>query len=69
MLNQFLTLQKISRAAFAERVGISQPYLSQLEAGKRVPSLELAVRIERETDGAVLAVSWVSLLDVQRGAA
>jgi plasmid maintenance system antidote protein VapI len=43
----------------AEAFGISQPHLSLLLAGKKRPSLELAVRIEQMTGGAVPATSWV----------
>ncbi len=43
----------------AEAFGISRPHLSLLLAGKKRPSLELAVRIEQMTDGAVPVTSWV----------
>lgn len=43
----------------ANILGISRPYMSLLVAGKKRPSLELAVRIEQVTGGAVPVVSWV----------
>ena len=43
----------------AETFGISRAYLSLLLAGKKRPSLELAVRIERMTSGAVPVASWI----------
>ncbi len=43
--------QRMSRAEFARRVEISPPFLSQVLQGKRGMSLELSVRIERETGG------------------
>jgi len=43
----------------AQKLGVSQAYLSQLLSGQRRPSLELAVHIEQMTGGAVPATSWV----------
>lgn len=43
----------------ADALGISQPHLSLLLAGRKRPSLDLAVRIEQVTKGAVPATSWV----------
>lgn len=48
-----------SQRAWAARLEISQSYLSLLLKGEKVPSLELAVRIERATGGRVPAISWV----------
>lgn len=45
----------------AAAFGISRPHLSLLLAGKKRPSLELAIRIERATDGAVPATSWIDV--------
>lgn len=48
-------LAKGGSTEFAEQIGISTVYLSQLAARQdgREPSPELAVRIERESGGAV----------------
>ncbi len=43
----------------AKVFGISQPHLSLLMAGKKRPSLELAIRIEQLTEGAVPVSSWI----------
>lgn len=59
MLKHVIEHSGQSRTEWATRLGISRPFLSLLEAGKRQPSLELAVRIERTTDGKVPASSWV----------
>lgn len=48
-----------TRSAWAQRLGISKGYLSDLLNGKRVPSLEVAVAIQRATDGRIAADSWV----------
>ena len=44
---------------FAERIGVSPAYLSQMLWWWRRPSLELAVRIERATNGEVPCSAWV----------
>lgn len=49
----------VSRGEWAARLGVSKSYLSELEHGKKRPSLEIAVEIERLTEGAVPAASWV----------
>jgi len=59
MLKEFIEGSGLPRSAWAERLGISRSYLYFLENGHKSPSLALAVRIERETGGAVPATSWV----------
>lgn len=59
MLKQAIKDSGESRAHWAEKLGISKPYLSDLLNGKKQPSLEMAVKIERETGGAVPATSWI----------
>lgn len=49
--------------AFAERVGINAAYLSQLSTGFRVPSVEVAAKIERESEGDVPAREWLPAVD------
>jgi len=60
MLKRHIEDNGISREDLARRLGISRPYLSLLELGKRVPSLDLAIRIDRETGGAVPVGSWIA---------
>jgi len=48
-----------TQSAWAARLCVSKGYMSGLLSGKKIPSLELAVRIERLTAGAVPAASWV----------
>lgn len=47
-------------AEIAERLGVSKAYVCQLEAGARVPSLAMAVRIERESGGKVPCSAWAT---------
>ena len=46
-VERFLIRRNLSRNAFAERLGISSGYMSQLMQGSRYPSAELRARILR----------------------
>lgn len=46
------------RGEIASEWGISEAYLSQLASGVRRPSLSMAFKIEKMTNGAVPARSW-----------
>lgn len=59
MFAEHIKASGMSRSEWAARLGVSKSYLSELENGKKRPSLEVAVEIERLTDGAVPAASWV----------
>ena len=56
-LAQYLADKGITQAEFADCVGVGQPTVSKLAAGK-MPSLRLAQRIEDATSGAVSVRSW-----------
>lgn len=51
--------QQLKQRDVARQLGISGGYLSELVNGIKTPSLDLAVAIERLTQGAVPAASWV----------
>ena len=55
MLANFITQSGESRSAWADKIGISRSYLSDILNGNKVPSLPVAVRIERLTGGKVTA--------------
>jgi len=61
-LAEYLNARKAARIetkkAFAARLGVNEKYLSQLLSGFRSPSLPLAFKIERATDGAVPVSAW-----------
>lgn len=46
------------RGEVAVSLEISGPYLSQIAGGQRRPGLDVAVRIERITSGAVRVADW-----------
>lgn len=61
--SRWLDGARITRAAAAEGLGISRAHVDRLCRNARRPSLALATRIERYTDGAVPATSWASGAD------
>jgi transcriptional regulator with XRE-family HTH domain len=62
MFAQHIDHSNENRSAWAERLGISRSYLSDLLNRKKTPSLELAVRIQNLTGGAVPASSWIDAM-------
>ena len=50
-------VRKIKQYELAERIGISQPYLSALENGRKNPHLDLVERWAAELD-AMLVLTW-----------
>lgn len=60
-LSSYLVVSRKSQAALAEEVGVSRGYMSELVAGAKKPGLDLAFAIERATEGAVPAISWVDV--------
>ncbi len=61
-LRAYLAQNNIRQSALAETLGVSNGYMSQIINGDKRPSLDLAVKIEDVTDGAVTARSWVAPL-------
>ena len=59
-LQNHLVRHRITRAAFARRVGVSKGYVTELLKGTKRPSLLLATRIQEATCGDVPATSWVA---------
>ena len=57
----YLTEYRIRQVDFASRIGATQSTVSRLVSGTATPSLDLAVRIERATGGAVPATSWIEM--------
>jgi transcriptional regulator with XRE-family HTH domain len=58
MFADFIRTSGQTRTQWADRLGISRSYLSDILNGNKMPSLVLAAAIERETGGAVMAASW-----------
>jgi len=69
MLAEFITQSGESRSAWAGRIGISRSYLSDILNGNKTPSLAVAARIERLTNGKVSAASLAETDNKARGAA
>jgi DNA-binding transcriptional regulator YdaS (Cro superfamily) len=52
-LANYLKDNRIKQKDFAETIGVSEGYLSQICKGTHSPSLSVAVRVEDATSGAV----------------
>lgn len=52
-LKEYLKLRQISVNEFAKDVGIDYTYVSRLKNGERRPSPDVALRIEKATQGMV----------------
>lgn len=57
-LSEYLATTGTSREKFAELIGVSRQSVQNLVFGRFQPRLELALLIERVTNGAVAAESW-----------
>jgi len=62
----FLKRSGLSHRDFAKKVQVDPSIISRLSTGKMTPSLKLAARIERTTQGEIGATSWIKD-DVQKG--
>jgi DNA-binding transcriptional regulator YdaS (Cro superfamily) len=62
-------LEGRNKGDFARSVNIVPVYLSHILSGVRTPSLALALRIARATDGAVPVESWVQTHQLSPSAA
>ena len=60
-LQTYLETAGLTQAEFASRIGTTHATISRLIAGKFLPSLKLAVAIERASGDIVKANSWVPL--------
>ena len=59
-LSEWLAAQGVSRAEFARRCEYDPSNLTKLLKGKFRPSIDVAVRIERVTEGAVPVAGWIA---------
>lgn len=60
-LSRWLDRTGKSRQELADELGIARSHVDRLCRGDRRPSLELALDIEKLTDGAVAASEWASV--------
>jgi transcriptional regulator with XRE-family HTH domain len=56
----WLREHEISQREFARRLNISQPFMNNLIAGRRTPTLELASTIENATNHVVKMQDWLA---------
>lgn len=65
-LNDFLSLQRISKSSFAERLGTTTATVSRISSGLVVPRRDLLERIHKQTDGLVTPNDLTGLYCVER---
>lgn len=54
----YLKANRITQSEFAKLLNVKQPTVSRLLRSGYTPSLDLALRIEKETGGEVPTASW-----------
>ncbi|SHK05078.1 Helix-turn-helix [Ruegeria lacuscaerulensis ITI-1157] len=59
-LKSYRQANGIRQADLASSIGVEQATISKLESGSFRPGLELAIKIEDATGGAVPARSWLA---------
>jgi plasmid maintenance system antidote protein VapI len=59
-LQDWLDKHEVSQTGFAEALDVRPSTINDLCNGRRRPSLELAVKIERATFGQVPPASWIA---------
>jgi transcriptional regulator with XRE-family HTH domain len=62
-LQAWLLSSGTRQSALAARLEITRGYMSELVAGRKLPSLQLAFRLEDETAGAVPARCWTAMAE------
>lgn len=60
-LSVWLDEQSLSREHFAALVGTTVAHLNRMCRGARRPSLDLAMKVEQATQGAVPATIWLDV--------
>lgn len=55
-LKSYLCEKGITQRAFSLKIGITQTYLSRIVLKRVIPAINLAKKIEKETDGEVTAI-------------
>lgn len=69
VLQDWLTRQGLSYAAFAEEIGVSRAAVWRWVRGNRIPHPRLALLIERHTGGHVPVTIWAETDHLPKGAA
>lgn len=62
-LAHYLATEKISHAAFADQIGVSQAAVTRYARGLRFPRRSVLARIETETNGAVTFSDFLEVME------
>ena len=60
-LSEWIDARELTREQVAQRLEIGRTYLDKLCRAQSRPSLELALKIDKMTDGAVPATDWLKV--------
>ncbi|MDP4120528.1 MAG: helix-turn-helix transcriptional regulator [Bacillota bacterium] len=60
VLRKYLDERGMNATFFARKVGVTRTCIYDLYRGKRIPTLEVAVKIELATDGLIKCQQWLS---------
>lgn len=63
-LKEYLDATGIKQTFLAKKSGISKASINVYALGKKVPSIEVALKIEKATDGHVRLYDWLDESDV-----
>lgn len=63
-LGKFLIDNGIKQNAFAKKIGVSGPTLTQFMFGRRMPTLAVAYKIQKETCGKVKMTDFITPADI-----
>ncbi len=58
LFSRWLDANERDRAWAADQLGVSRSYVDRLARGSSMPSLDLALKIERLTGGAITPAMW-----------
>ncbi len=66
-LSEYLIKHNVSRADFADKIGVTQASVSRYAAGERVPRPEHIIKIKEATRGKVKADDFMEIWRLKRG--
>lgn len=62
-LKLYLVANKIDAKSFAEMIGVSRYYLSQIINGSKQPSVKVCQAIEKHTGGVITLMDVINMYD------
>lgn len=66
-LKEYFENTGVSQRFFAKKAGIATATLNDLIYGKRLPTMRIAIEIERASEGLVTLYNWVDETEIKEG--